>query len=477
MSPQRDARPRGHGLGIAPRFAIATTAVLALVLLLFSFVLLGTTREIVTDAVQGSRDKAAIAQSQYLDGSLEYKQIGRNATRLKGSDLLRAEADLIRDGVSTGKGFAYVRADDSKAQVLLAPAASKSEDPVEKLYGLFFAVTALALLITAGVALATATRVSRPINHLVDDVRAISNGNLSHRVRAQGGGEVGLLGSAIDRMTESLLDAREAEVELSVREREREVAMEVQEALQPTDFEVPEGYSVGSEHVGSSEPGGDFHDIVKADDGRTVFFACDVSGAGVPGALVGATARAYLKSELKRGGSLETALKNVNRTIAGDVRRGMYVTVLAAALDPDTHELEVASAGHKLPLVHWSNKDKSIRAIQPDGIALGFDKGPVFDRGMKVRYVPMDPGDRVVIAGTGAVRVINVEGDEIGEKRFYKLFARNAEDSPEEVLDGVLTALEAFADEEPFPTDVSLIVLGNDTDPADFENLLADMPE
>ena len=80
----------------------------------------------------------------------------------------------------------------------------------------------------------------------------------------------------------------------------------------------------------------------------------------------------------------------------------------------------------------------------------------------------MDPGDRVVIAGTGAVRVINSDEDEIGEKRFYKLFARNAADSPEEVLDGVLTALEAYADEEPFPTDVSLIVLGNDADPAEF---------
>ncbi|QDV09721.1 Phosphoserine phosphatase RsbU [Planctomycetes bacterium Poly30] len=462
MASPREGRARSSGLGIAPRFAIATTAVLALVLMLFSFVLLSTTREIVTEAVKDSRDQAAIAQAQYVDGTLTYKQVGKQAAQLKSGALLRAEAELSREGQATANGFAYVRGDDTKAHVLVAPAANASGDPVAKLYGLFFAVTALALLITAVVALITATRVSRPITALVDDVRSISNGNLSHRVRAQGGGEVGLLAGAIDRMTESLRDARDTEVELSVREREREVAMEVQEALQPTDFEVPEGYSVASEHVGSSEPGGDFHDIVKADDGRTVFFACDVSGAGVPGALVGAMARAYLKSELKRGGSLESALKTVNRTIAGEVRRGMYVTVLAAALDSDTHELEVASAGHKLPLVHWAHKDKSIRAIQPDGIALGFDKGPVFERGISVRHVPMDEGDRVVIAGTGAVRVINMDGEEIGEKRFYKLFARNAADAPAEALDGVLTALEAFADEEPFPTDVSLIVLGRD---------------
>ena len=97
-----------------------------------------------------------------------------------------------------------------------------------------------------------------------------------------------------------------------------------------------------------------------------------------------------------------------------------------------------------------------------DEIALGFDKGPVFDRGLSTRRVPMDPGDRVLLAGTGAVRVIDHQGDEIGEKRLYKLFARNAPDIAEEALDGLLTALEAYADEEPFPVDVSVVVLGRE---------------
>ena len=56
--------------------------------------------------------------------------------------------------------------------------------------------------------------------------------------------------------------------------------------------------------------------------------------------------------------------------------------------------------------------------------------------------------------------MINNEGEEIGEKRVYKLFARNAPAEPAEVLDGLLTALEAYAGDEPFPSDVSAIVLG-----------------
>ena len=80
--------------------------------------------------------------------------------------------------------------------------------------------------------------------------------------------------------------------------------------------------------------------------------------------------------------------------------------------------------------------------------------------------MPLEPGDRVTLAGTGAVRVASLEGEEIGEKRFYKLFLRNAEDDTEVALDGILTALEAFAADEAFPADVSIIVLGRDADGA-----------
>ena len=444
---------------IAPRFAISMTLSLAVLLVVFAVVLVQATREIVETAVTDAHNQSAIAQVEFENGELTYDWINRDAQRV-GGNLLRGNIRFTGGEHEGEVGHIYVPSEQQSRVITLAPEKFASGDPVKKLYGLFFALTLLVLFVAAAVALGVAMRVARPITALVDDVRAIANGHLDHRVRAQGGGEVALLAGAIDRMSESLKEAQDAEVELSVREREREVALEVQEALRPTDIPVPEGYEVASEHVGSSEPGGDFHDVVEADDGRMVFFVCDVSGAGIPGALVGTMARAYLKMAFRKGGSLEEALKGVNRTLAGEVRRGMYVTVLVAALDRDTHEVEVASAGHKLPLVHWCAAEKAIRAIQPDGIALGFDKGPVFDRSISVRHVPLDPGDRIVIAGTGAVRVMSPAGEEIGEKRFYKLFARNAADKPEVTLDGVLTALEAFADDEAFPVDVSLIVLG-----------------
>jgi len=472
MNPQRDHHGHdsdaregsrggrsGGGMKIAPRFAIATTLVLAVVLISFSFVLLGATRNVVEKAVDETREAAATAtlDERHGDGEFQYASTHGNPV---GKDMIRLPIRFRSGPQKDEDGFAYVTSDAERNVAILTPKRIAEDDPVQTLYALFFALTGVALFVTAGVAFLVAGRVSRPIQGLVDDVRMIANGNLSHRCRSRGGGEVGLLAGAIDRMTASLREAQDAEVELSVREREREVAMEVQEALRSAGVDAPEGYVAAAEHVGSDEPGGDFFTSVQMADGRTVYLVCDVSGTGVPGALVGAMTRAYLKSGLADGTSLEDTLRHVNKTLAKEIRRGMYVTALAAALEPASGELEIASAGHKIPLIHFSAADGKLRSVSPDGIALGFDKGPVFDRSITTKRIELGSGDRILMAGTGAVKVVSDDGDELGEKRLYKLFGRNADDAPEDALDGLLTAMEAFAGETPFPVDVTAIVLG-----------------
>jgi len=331
----------------------------------------------------------------------------------------------------------------------------------DSLFGLILLASFLVIAVGAGVSLAVSAQVSKPIDVLVEDVRSIARGNLRHKTRVRAGGEVANLARQIDRMAASLAEAQDAEVELGVREREREVAGEVREALLPHNWPEVSGYRIGDLHRDSAEPGGDFHDFVEV-DGKLVLLVCEVSGRGVPGALVGATARAYLKSELERATDLEAALKKINRAIARDVRRGMYVTALIVVLDPIEHTARVACAGHKLPLVRFDAAEGQVRLIQPGGIALGFDKGPIFDRGLELAKVPIGPGDRLVLATTGPVQVTNPDGEELGERRFYKLVARNAQDDPRSMLEGILTAAEAFADGEELPADLTLVVLARD---------------
>ncbi|MEO0660320.1 MAG: SpoIIE family protein phosphatase [Planctomycetota bacterium] len=457
-SSRADSRRSTGGMNIAPRFAIATTAVLAVVLVGFSYLLLNATNRIVEGSVHDAQTALASASAALEHGEVEFEKMAAKGPKV-GPHLVRVPVTLKGGRHDGATGEAFLDMDAETPLTLLTPDRHSDEDPVRTLYALFIALTAVALIVTGAVAFMVASRVSRPIATIVDDVRTIANGRLDHRCRARGGGEVGLLAGAIDRMTASLRDAQDAEVELSVREREREVALEVQHALHGADVEAPDGYSVAAEQVTCDEPGGDFHGAIAADDGRSVFFVCDVSGKGVPGAIVGAMARAYLKSELEAGGPLDEALKVVNRTLSRELRRGMFVTALCVALDPATGDLEVCSAGHKLPLVHRSAADGRLRTLSGDGFALGFDKGPVFDKSIQAVRAKLEPGDSVLLSGTGAVAVVDDDANELGEKRLYKLFARNGDDPPADALDGVLTAIEAFAGDTPFPTDFAALVL------------------
>jgi sigma-B regulation protein RsbU (phosphoserine phosphatase) len=323
-------------------------------------------------------------------------------------------------------------------------------------------MTIAVVVVGTGIAALIASRVSKPIVAMVGDVRQIASGNLSHRTRLKGGGELALLARTLDRMAESLSEAQEAERELSAREREMEVAREVREALLPQKIPTIPGHALASLHLACPEPEGDFHDYIAVEHGRLGLLVCQVNGKGVPGALVGATARAYLRNELERGGDLSEAFKKVNRELARDVRRGMYITALYADFDPAEKIATVVCAGHKLPLVRYAAAEGKLRTVQPEGIALAFDRGPVFEKNLQIQRVPLEKGDRLFLANTGAVRVLDEEGKELGEKGFYQILLKASRSKAGEVLARVRAEIEAHAGDEPLPADISVLLLARE---------------
>jgi sigma-B regulation protein RsbU (phosphoserine phosphatase) len=317
----------------------------------------------------------------------------------------------------------------------------------------------LVLAVGALVALLVAGQVVRPIHDLVDDVRQIAMGDLSHRTRSRGGGEVMLLGRAIDRMTRELSEAQEAKLELSIRDRELDLAASVRESLLPLATPVVAGYDLGAAFLSSPQFGGDFHDFIELSDGRVGLLACDVSGRGVPAALVGSTARAYMRSELARGADLRETLQRINRWLAADVRRGMYVTAIYALIDPGKGTAQVVCAGHKIPVLRFTASDGRLRALHPEGIALGLDKGPVFDRRLQLQESPLEPGDRLLLANSAPVRIQNAEGSELGEKALFGRVLKHAHLDTQQFLKAMKRDFEQFAGEGGVPFDVSLVTI------------------
>jgi sigma-B regulation protein RsbU (phosphoserine phosphatase) len=316
--------------------------------------------------------------------------------------------------------------------------------------------------ILAGIAIAVwiGTLITNPIKHLMSDMNQVSNGNLEHRTVPHSKDEVGLLAQTFGRMTEALRAAHEQEIESRALEHDLAIASEIQSNLVPKRMLKVPGYDVSAYYRPSKEVGGDYYDFITIDDENEGVIVADVSGKGVPGSLVMTMARAFIRMEAERSRNTSPAdtLMKANRMLAQDIKKGMFVTALYCILNKRTNELRVASAGHN-PLAIWRAATNQVQLVNPNGIALGFDKGPVFERTVKDEKIVLGHGDRIVAFTDGTVEAMNAQNQEFGDERFYTLIRDLAPRDSNQMLNLLVKALDEHKGNAPQSDDITIVTL------------------
>ena len=110
-------------------------------------------------------------------------------------------------------------------------------------------------------------------------------------------------------------------------------------------------------------------------------------------------------------------------------------------------------------MIRFTAEDGKVCLVQPEGIALAFDKGPIFERALQVQEIPIEVGDRLVMVNTAAVEIANPDGQEIGEKELYTKVMRHGARPSADFLERLRTVLESYADGEPIPRAVSILTI------------------
>ena len=128
------------------------------------------------------------------------------------------------------------------------------------------------------------------------------------------------------------------------------------------------------------------------------------TSAALPAALVMASARSYVRADAPGELSPAAVLKTVNRHLAGDLPAGRHVTALYVVLNTREGKATIASAGH-LPLIVYRHAGGKMAKVNPEGIALGLDHGPVFERALQEGDIPIGLGDRIVLYTDGALNI------------------------------------------------------------------------
>lgn len=301
-------------------------------------------------------------------------------------------------------------------------------------------------------------QMTAPLGDLVNDIEIVSGGKLTHRTIARSSDEIGLLARTFDRMVRSLHEAETERTAHQALRHEVAVATEVQSKLLPEALPVVPGYELDVLRVTTGDIGGAYYDVIDLPDGRLGLVIAEGSGQGVPAAMTVVMARTLLRSEGERTSDPKEILQRANAALSRDIRKGMYVSILLAVLDPKERVIRVCGAG-RAAFQHFHATDGNVETLVPDGIALGFDRGPVFDRSLRVNEVSLEEGDRLVLHTGSPVRVHNAAGDELGEATWEEVVRRAAPRATRDFIAAVGGALDKYRAGTTIEEDVIVVTL------------------
>ena len=294
-----------------------------------------------------------------------------------------------------------------------------------------------AIIIAVGICLFIGYSATRPIGVLIADMGLVANGDLSHKSHVQSNDEIGMLARQFNAMTDKLQGAVDTEKKMAAVEGELDIAREIQKKLLPDKLPKIPGLDIAATYHPAKEVGGDYYDFFPIDDTHIGIMVADVSGKGVPGSMVMGTTRTILHFAAERNTSSADTLKRTNAMVAADIKRGMFVTAFYLVLDTVNMSMICSSAGHNPMVVIHKNGQYDL--VNPNGIALGFDKGRIFDRTIKEQAISLQSGDRVVLYTDGVVEAMNLLSEEYTDERFYafvqKHFTHTSEAFVNELLE------------------------------------------
>jgi sigma-B regulation protein RsbU (phosphoserine phosphatase) len=226
------------------------------------------------------------------------------------------------------------------------------------------------------------------------------------------------------------------------RTRELECAREVQERLFPQTCPP----IAGLDYAGACRPalgvGGDYYDFIRLSGTELGIAIGDVSGKGIPAALLMATLRAYLHGQtLHRVTDLAEVMVTLNRLVYESSSANRYATFFYAQYDASTRVLEYVNAGHNPPLIVRTRGDRhDILRLEAGGPVIGLMQ----DCAYRQERVTLEEGDVLVLFTDGIIEAMNAAGEEWGEERLTQVVESNRALPARELIDHITRTSDEF---------------------------------
>ncbi len=233
------------------------------------------------------------------------------------------------------------------------------------------------------------------------------------------------------------------------------VAASIQQRILPESLPNIEGYDLFGINIPSKSVGGDYYDCIPLSDGRIALVIADVSGKGVPAALLVSSFHAYLGAYLEGAVSLVQLTQRLNDAIYRASTDDRFITAFLALLDPKTGKLESVSAGHNP--VYLVKSNGKVQELSAGGVALG-----MLD--MEFPYqtdeVVIERGERLLLYTDGVTEAIN-EQEELYDNivPVKEFIIKKRQQSAQEFIDALISDIKRFSGAAPQVDDITALYL------------------
>ena len=236
-------------------------------------------------------------------------------------------------------------------------------------------------------------------------------------------------------------------------EQELEMARAIQNKLLPKENPEIEGFDIAGVSYAAKEVGGDYFDFIELGNNRWGIALGDVSGKGIPAALLMSTLQATLRNQALTISSLIDCITKANKFLYLNTDANKFVTLFCGVLDSKSKKFNYVNAGHNFPF-HLDKKGE-FRDLNIGGLILGIMADCQFEEG----NVQLHPDEIIVIYSDGVSEADNELDEMFGDKRLKEIVWQNKHLSSQQIISRIYDGIKEFTGPIRQEDDITLIVI------------------
>ncbi len=236
-------------------------------------------------------------------------------------------------------------------------------------------------------------------------------------------------------------------------EEELQIAREIQQRLLPRECPKIDNYEIAAINIPSRQVGGDYYDCIKIDDTHFGFCIADVSGKGVPAALLMSNIQASLHALVHTPLSREEMVQKINNLIYQNTAVDKFITFFYGELNLENNLFTSINSGHNPPYIF--HQDGTFKKLNEGGLLLGMMPNMPY-KGEENKILP---GDCIVMFTDGVSEAMNLNDEEFEDHRIEQCVRENLNKSAHEILDALIKAVNDFTAGCPQYDDITLLLI------------------